>query len=111
VPEEVAPVDLNALMKEIVQSFGDELSKNRIDVKLNLAPDLPVVRGALDKLKQVFLNLVLNARDAMPQGGLLRIGTTRENGFVKISVCDTGVGIPKENLDKILMLSSPPRAK
>lgn len=101
VPEETAPVDLNALLKEIVQSFGDELTKNRIDITLNLAPDLPIVRGSSDKLKQVFLNLALNARDAMPNGGLLRIGTTEENGFVRISISDSGVGIPSENLDKI----------
>ena len=101
VPEETSPVDLNSLVKEIVQSFGDELSKNRIDVKLHLAAGLPVVRGSMDKLKQVFLNLVLNARDAMPQGGLLRIGTIRENGFVKVSIGDSGVGIPRENLDRI----------
>ena len=101
VPEETKPVELNGLLKEVVQSFGDELRKNKIDVTLNLQENLPIVRGSADKLKQVFLNLVLNARDAMPDGGLIRIGTEADDGFVRVSISDSGVGIPKENLDKI----------
>jgi signal transduction histidine kinase len=101
VAEEAKPVDLNGLLKEVVQSFGDELRTNRIEVSLDLGEKLPVVRGSADKLKQVFLNLVLNARDAMPDGGIIQIQTAGDNGFVKISISDSGVGIPKENLDKI----------
>ncbi|MGA3244064.1 MAG: ATP-binding protein [Bacteroidota bacterium] len=101
VAEEAKPVDLNGLLKEVVQSFGDELRTNRIEVSLDLGEKLPVVRGSADKLKQVFLNLVLNARDAMPDGGIIQIQTAGDNGFVKISIGDSGVGIPKENLDKI----------
>ena len=70
-------------------------------MKLDLREHLPVVKGSTDKLKQVFLNLILNARDAMPDGGLIRIVTAEENGLVRISISDSGVGIPKENLDKI----------
>jgi signal transduction histidine kinase len=101
VPEETKPVELNGLLREVVQSFGDELRKHKIDVNLDLQESLPVVRGSADKLKQVFLNLVLNARDAMPDGGLIRIGTEVRDGFVKVSIGDSGIGIPKENLDKI----------
>jgi len=101
VPDEMKPVELNGLLQEVVQSFGDQLSKNRIDMKLDLREHLPVVRGSADKLKQVFLNLILNARDAMPDGGLIRIVTAEENGLVRISISDSGAGIPKENLDKI----------
>ena len=70
-------------------------------MKLDLGEHLPVVRGSADKLKQVFLNLILNARDAMPDGGLIRVVTAEENGLVRVSISDSGVGIPKENLDKI----------
>lgn len=101
VPEETKPVDLNGLLKEVVQSFGDELRSNRIEVAMDLLENLPVVRGSPDKLKQVFLNLVLNARDAMPDGGRIQVNTAGENGIVRISISDSGVGIPKENLDRI----------
>ena len=101
VPEETKPVDLNGLVKDIVQSFGEELRTNRIEVSLDLQENLPIVRGSADKLKQVFLNLILNARDATPDGGVIQIQTAGGNGFVKISIIDSGVGIPKENLDKI----------
>jgi signal transduction histidine kinase len=101
VPDEMKPLDLNNILQEVVQSFGEELSKSHIDVKTDFKPGLPVVPGSGDKLKQVFLNIILNARDAMREGGLLRIVTSAENGHVKVSISDTGVGIPKENLDKI----------
>jgi signal transduction histidine kinase len=101
VPEEMKPVDLNGLLGEVFQSFGDELRANKIEVTMNPGENLPFVRGSADKLKQVFLNLVLNARDAMPDGGFIRIGTAVDNGLVKISIGDSGVGIPKENLDRI----------
>ena len=101
VPEEAKPVDVHMLLKEVIQSFGDDLGKHRIEVKLDLCADPSVVQGARDKLKQVFLNLVLNARDAMPEGGRLDIVTERDHGIIKVSIRDSGVGIPKENLDKI----------
>ena len=101
VPDEAAPVQLNSLLKDVIQSFGDELKRNNIDVNLEFPEDLPMVRGSADKLKQVFLNLILNARDAMPDGGRLSISSSRADGFVKIAVADSGIGIAKENLDRI----------
>ena len=64
-------------------------------------PDLPEVNGSNDKLKQVFLNMILNARDAMPHGGSLRISTLVEGNAVKIVLADNGIGIPRENLSRI----------
>ena len=101
VTDEMKPVDLNGILKEVVQSFGDEMGKSHINVTTELRPGLPSVPGSGDKLKQVFLNIILNARDAMRDGGLLQIATSAENGNVNVSISDTGAGIPKENLDKI----------
>jgi signal transduction histidine kinase len=62
---------------------------------------LPPVLGSTTRLQQVFLNLFMNARDAMPTGGMLEVRTTAQNGSVEIEVTDTGSGIPAEQLNRI----------
>jgi len=62
---------------------------------------VPNIKANLDEIKQVFLNLILNATQAMPRGGKLRIATSAHNDKVKIKIADTGPGISKENLDKV----------
>jgi len=101
VPEEMHPVDLNQVLTDIVGAFGAELSTAGIEVELNLHDPLSPIRGSSDKLKQVFLNIILNAKDAMPEGGRLKISSEESDGMAKVSVSDTGVGIPKENISRI----------
>ena len=67
----------------------------------SLGPTLPAVRGSANKLQQVFLNLFLNARDAMPSGGMLEVRTAAHNGSVEVEVVDTGAGIPREHIHRI----------
>jgi two-component system, NtrC family, sensor kinase len=59
------------------------------------------VKGNSGKLQQVFLNLFLNARDAMESGGTLAVRTWSEEGFARIDVADSGQGIPAEHLERI----------
>jgi signal transduction histidine kinase len=101
VPEEMRRVDLNNVVKETVSGFGAELSTAGITVELNLQDSLPPIHGSADKLKQVLLNIFLNAKDAMPEGGFLKISSGESDGMVQVIVSDTGVGIPKENIGKI----------
>ena len=61
----------------------------------------PCVQGSRDKLKQVFLNLILNARDAMPNGGMITIRVVAIHGQLNIEIADTGVGIPPEHMGRI----------
>jgi two-component system, NtrC family, sensor kinase len=61
---------------------------------------LPTIEGNAGRLQQVFLNLFLNARDAMPQGGILRIATSNGDG-VSVSISDTGSGIAQEHIQRI----------
>ena len=77
------------------------LKTSHIQVVKQLGEPLPAVRGSANKLQQVFLNLFLNARDAMPGGGMLEVRTAAHNGSVEIEVADTGAGIAREHIHRI----------
>ncbi len=101
VPLELQPVSLNAIVTEVVAASQKMFSSRKVDVQINLDRSLPEIDGSKDKLKQVFLNLFINAKDAMPSGGTLTVETRRLNGNVLVTVGDTGIGIPAENINKI----------
>ena len=103
------------LIKEIVKILADTLPKN-IEITFSIAPALWSVKGDATQLHQVLMNLCVNARDAMPTGGELRIEVenldidehyarmnveARPGKYIRISVIDTGVGIPEQNQIKI----------
>jgi hypothetical protein len=77
------------------------LERAKVQVRLNLAQQLPPIKGNAGKLQQVFLNLVLNARDAMDGGGELTIATSAAEDSARIEVSDTGQGISPEHLSRI----------
>jgi hypothetical protein len=95
------PVDLNAVVNDVLSLLEHQLRTARIQVRKELAPDSPIVEGIEYKLQQVFLNLLLNARDAMPKGGWLTIVTSSGGGHATIVVADTGSGIPEDQLPRI----------
>jgi signal transduction histidine kinase len=72
-----------------------------ITLDLSLAEQLPSARGNSDQLQQVVSNIVINAADAMPDGGSIHIKTKEDKRWVIIAIKDTGVGIPTAELDKI----------
>jgi signal transduction histidine kinase len=91
------PTDLNRLMDEV-------LEKVAVPGEVRIAresDDLPPVAADSEQLQSVFLNLIYNGIQAMPEGGTLTLKTSRENGSVEVRVSDTGGGIPEENLQKI----------
>jgi two-component system cell cycle sensor histidine kinase/response regulator CckA len=85
-------VDLNAIVREAA-SVLERLVRAEVQVKLALAHPLPAVAADLAQLKQVVLNLALNARDAMPDGGVLTIETTLSGENVVLRVRDNGIGM------------------
>ena len=98
---ELADVDVNRVVEETLSLVAHPLKTSQIQVVKQLTEGIPPVRGSANKLQQVFLNLFLNARDAMPTGGMLEVRTGSHNGSVEIEVADTGNGIPREYIHKI----------
>jgi two-component system, NtrC family, sensor kinase len=94
-------VSLNRVIQETLSLLEHQLQKSGIQVKTDLSPELSAVQGNTGKLQQVFLNLFLNARDAMTNGGTLEVRTWADDSSVKVEVADTGPGIPPEHLHRI----------
>ena len=95
------PVDVNAVINDVLSLLEHQLRNGSIQVRKELASSAPVVLGIEYKLQQVFLNLFLNARDAMPKGGWLTIATRGGLNEATIEVADTGSGIPPDYLSRI----------
>jgi len=100
-PSALADVDVNRVVEETLSLVAHPLKTSQIQVVKHLTDGIPPVRGSANKLQQVFLNLFLNARDAMPTGGILEVRTAAHNGSVEIEVADTGNGIPRDHIHKI----------
>ena len=98
---EYAGVDLNKVLSETLTLIGHQLAKAEVEVKLALDETLPRIKGNPGKLQQVFLNLFLNARDAMESGGVLAVKTHASDGLVRVTVADTGSGIAPEYLTRV----------
>ena len=96
-----SPVDLNQVLQETLGLVAHQLTKAQVQVELSLASNLPRIKGNPGKLQQVFLNLFLNARDAMEGGGTLALRTQAAGSTVRVTVADSGAGIPVENLARI----------
>ncbi len=94
-------VDLNRIARETLQLIHPQLTKAHIHVEEQLDASLGTVRGNAGKLQQVFLNLFLNARDAMESGGTLTVVTSSSDVSARVEIIDSGCGIPEENLARI----------
>ena len=99
--QERGPIDVNAVINDVLSLLEHQLKAVNIQVRRDLSPAAPIVAGVEHKLQQVFLNLFINARDAMPKGGWLSITTRTDADAVTVQVGDTGAGIPAEHLSRI----------
>jgi PAS domain S-box-containing protein len=93
--------NINALIADLAEFIQAELEQSHIILLLELDEKLPPALFDERHMKQALLNLIKNAQAAMPGGGLLTIATQVADNEIRISVCDTGVGISEENLNKI----------
>jgi signal transduction histidine kinase len=94
-------VNVNKVVHETLSLLEHQLTKSGIQIKTDMDPNLPAVHGNAGKLQQVFLNLILNARDAMSAGGSIELRSWAEGSGARVEVSDTGHGIAPENLHRI----------
>ena len=101
---ELAPVNLNEIVRGIVKLFEAQFSavgRPPITLELHLAEDLPTIQADATLLRRAIENLVLNAMDAMPAGGILMLRTAHENGGVDLEISDTGKGLTPEECERL----------
>lgn len=102
----IEQVDVNALAEDLVKVTAPSWRDKNVGISLALEPDLPRLACDRDKLKQIVLNLLLNALEATPAGGTVRLETSslanhRQERFVEILVADSGPGIPAELMGRL----------
>ncbi len=100
-PAERRPLHLKNIIENSVEMFQERLAVNRVRVEMTLEEQCPMVSADEDQMNQVVINLIMNAIQAMPDGGRVRIGLAQMNDSVRLTVADTGQGIPQEVIKNI----------
>ncbi len=95
------PADVNALVCSVLATMHDEIQRNSVRAMLRLETDLPIAKIDEIQVRPALMNLVSNALEAMPAGGTLTVTTSVDSQFLEIEVCDTGIGIPEQNWNKL----------
>ena len=99
--EEKQSVDVNSVLDEILILMAKQLRENSIRIQRSFEDHLGKVYASKNQLRQIFLNMITNAREAMPEGGNLTVKTISKGERIHIELSDTGLGIREEHLDKI----------
>jgi len=102
-------IDLAQPIEGVFHLLGQQLRVHDISVELDIPPDLPPVWGDANRLEQVFINLIMNARDAIEERrltngemqGFIKVSAARDNGRIIVNISDNGLGIPKELEERI----------
>ena len=99
--EKRRPIKIDDLIEGILLMMEKQMRESNIQVETSFDPDIPEIMASTNQMRQVMLNLIKNAKEAMPKGGNLFIRTGKEDNRVLIHIQDTGMGIPEEIRDKI----------
>lgn len=102
-PPDFSEADLLALLAETLEFMGPELADAGIGVDIHAEARIPSVLADTNQIKQVFFNLLKNAREAMKSGGVIKVRARADDDYVYLLIADTGEGIPEENLSRIFL--------
>jgi len=94
-------VDLSENLRYVISLMSKQLAENKIEIEMDLPESLPPIMAVASQIQQVFINLILNASDAMPGGGVLSIFGRAVNSGVEIQFQDSGRGIPPDKQENI----------
>lgn len=95
------PLDMNSLIQKVAALVVYQLKSNGIKLIVKTQEELPLVKADANQIEQVCLNLISNARSAMPGGGKFTIRTSAGKEFIQVDFVDTGAGIPEKDLPRI----------
>ncbi|MCH1493681.1 MAG: ATP-binding protein [Rubripirellula sp.] len=101
--DSMSPTDLGSIIQDAMLLLEREMRKYRVSVELEIQPETPFAMANGNQIQRVLLNLLINARQAMPDGGtiLVRLRPAADDQFVELVVRDSGEGIPREKLPRI----------
>ncbi|MEW6079671.1 MAG: PAS domain S-box protein [Thermodesulfobacteriota bacterium] len=102
-PDEVkkSNININTVLEEILLFYEKRFKENSIKARAEFTAEPGLVHASRDQLRQVFINIISNAMDAMPDGGGLKVATARKSDSMVITISDTGTGIKEEYIEKI----------
>ncbi len=100
---EIGPVDINGIVRKTLQLMSVHVVESGVSIDDRTADELPIVQADGKQIEQVLRNMILNAVQAMPEGGTLSIETNSNGPYVEMTVSDTGVGIPEEKLKRVFL--------
>ncbi|HID94894.1 MAG TPA: PAS domain S-box protein, partial [Candidatus Latescibacteria bacterium] len=98
---EKSPSDINKIIEESLMLLQNQAAFHNIRIIKELNSRLPLIMVDAGQIKQVFMNIILNAAQAMPEGGSLTINTGARDNFIEVKFIDTGCGIPEENIHRL----------
>jgi PAS domain S-box-containing protein len=99
------PIDLNTIVTQVTALASTEAQERGVTINKHLDPDAPLIKGDADLLKQTLLNVIINGCQAMPEGGPLKVATSRgSDGSARITIADRGVGIADDDQERIFNL-------
>ena len=102
-PPQKTQVDINKMIEDGLYFIKSRCKKSGIEIKLSLSSDLPEITADQSQIYQVLVNLVVNAVQAMPDGGLLTIKTLFDDSDISMFIEDTGIGMSKDTVEKIFL--------